>query len=365
MKPDLMTPEPAEQHLRHFAQLVAVIVIIVFSYLVLQPFIPAILFAAVICAASWDLYLRLRKALRGRSTPAALVMTLLLTLLVIAPTILLTVNLADNVSALVGIIKTALGIGAVQPPTWLRQIPMIGDMVIDYWQDFASGSRSVVDESQVLFQPLKSVLVSTGKTVGQGLLQLTLATFVGFFFYRDGEAMAAALVKATDRLAGRLGRELLHTVFTTVTGVVQAIFGTALVQAIIALIGFLIAGIPGAFLLAAATFFLSIVPIGPPLVWGGATLWLFLEGQTGWSIFMALWGVCAISTVDNLVKPYLISLNSDLPLLLIVLGVLGGVAAFGFIGIFIGPPVLAVGLSLTKLYVVYAPVNDPPGGDTE
>ena len=137
------------------------------------------------------------------------------------------------------------------------------------------------------------------------------------------------------------------------TGVIHGIFGTALVQALVALAGFLIAGVPAAFLLAVATFFLSVVPIGPPLIWGGATVWLVYNGQLGWAIFMALWGFLAISTIDNFVKPYLISRSSKLPLLLIVLGVFGGVIAFGFIGLFIGPPVLAIGLTLVQLWIAH------------
>jgi len=93
------------------------------------------------------------------------------------------------------------------------------------------------------------------------------------------------------------------------------------------------------------------VPIGPPLIWGGAAIWLMSEGQTGWAIFMVLWGLLAISSIDNVVKPFLISRASNLPLLLIVLGALGGVVAFGFIGIFIGPPVLAVGLTLLQFWI--------------
>jgi predicted PurR-regulated permease PerM len=183
------------------------------------------------------------------------------------------------------------------------------------------------------------------------MLQLALATFIGFFFYRDGEALMLAVRKALGRIASGLGNEFLETIDNTVTGVVQGIFGTALAQALVALAGFLIAGVPAAFLLAVATFFLSIVPFGPPLVWGGAAMWLVYEGQMGWAIFMTLWGLLAISSIDNLVKPYLISRSSKLPMLLIVLGVFGGVVAFGFIGLFIGPPVLAIGLTLVQLWI--------------
>lgn len=135
------------------------------------------------------------------------------------------------------------------------------------------------------------------------------------------------------------------------TGVIHGIFGTALAQALVALAGFLIAGVPAAFLLAVVTFLFSIIPVGPPLAWGGASIWLAYNGQTGWAVFMVLWGFLAISSIDNLVKPYLISRSSKLPMRLIVLGVFGGVIAFGFIGLFIGPPVLAVGLTLVQFWI--------------
>jgi len=114
----------------------------------------------------------------------------------------------------------------------------------------------------------------------------------------------------------------------------------------VALIGFLIAGVPAPLLLGAATFFLSMIPVGPPLIWGGAAWWLYDQGQTGWAIFMLIYGFAIISSVDNLVKPILISRSASLPILLIALGVFGGILAFGFIGIFLGPVILALALTL-------------------
>lgn len=343
--------QSAEHRLHQYAQLAAVVVILVGSYLVLHPFIPAILFSAVLCSATWPLYVRLRKALWGRSRLAALVMTLLLVALVIGPSVLLALSLADSVTAIIEAGKAALARGPIEPPEWLRRIPMVGEILADYWQRLVSSSESLAVQSQGLIAPARNFLVGAGKTVGQDLLQLALAMFICFFFFRDGEALARVLRRALDRLAGGLGSELLHTIHTTVTGVVHGIFGTALAQGAVALVGFLIAGVPAAFWLAVATFFLSVLPIGPPLVWGGATLWLLSQGQIGWAVFMALWGLLVISSIDNFVKPYLISRSSDLPLLLIVLGVFGGVFAFGFIGLFIGPPLLAVGLKLVQLWI--------------
>ncbi len=345
------TPGSAERRLRQYAQLAAIVIIVVGCYLVLHPFVPAILFAAVVCSATWPLHVRLRKALWGRPVLAAFAMTLLLVVVVIGPTVLLAANLADTVAAVVEAGKAMLNGGPIKPPAWVQEIPLVGDLLHDYWQRVASSGDSVATQWKGLLEPAQKFLVGAGKAAGEGLLQLALAIFIAFFFYRDGEALLLAIRKVLDAIAGGLGKEVLETIENTVTGVVHGIFGTALAQAVVALAGFLIAGVPAAFLLAVATFFLSIVPVGPPLVWGGATVWLIYEGQVGWAIFMALWGFLAISTIDNLVKPYLISRSSNLPLLLIVLGVFGGLIAFGFIGLFIGPPVLAVGLTLLQLWI--------------
>ena len=127
-----------------------------------------------------------------------------------------------------------------------------------------------------------------------------------------------------------------------------------------AAIGFLIAGVPAALLLGFATFFLSLLPIGPPLIWGGATAWLAYQDQIGWAVFMAVYGFFAISGIDNVVKPLLISRGSSLPFVLVFLGVFGGVIAFGFVGIFIGPTLLAVGFALAQRWTRPSGARTPP-----
>jgi predicted PurR-regulated permease PerM len=157
-----------------------------------------------------------------------------------------------------------------------------------------------------------------------------------------------------SRLSGDRGRRLVGVAATTMRGVVYGIIGTAIAQGVAAGIGFLIAGVPAAPLLGLATFFLSPVPIGPPLVWIPAAIWLFYHGSTGWAIFMAIWGVAVVSSVDNVIKPLIISRGSNLPFILVLLGVLGGVVAFGFIGLFLGPTLLAIG------YVILQEWNAAP-----
>ncbi|EYD71507.1 hypothetical protein Rumeso_04908 [Rubellimicrobium mesophilum DSM 19309] len=131
----------------------------------------------------------------------------------------------------------------------------------------------------------------------------------------------------------------------TVQGTVYGLIGTALAQGLLAALGFWIAGVPQALLLGSLTFVLSFLPVGPPLVWISVALWLLAQGAIGWGIFVILWGALLVSTIDNVLRPYLLARSNSLPLLGL-LGFLGGLLAFGFIGIFLGPTLLAVAYSL-------------------
>jgi predicted PurR-regulated permease PerM len=143
--------------------------------------------------------------------------------------------------------------------------------------------------------------------------------------------------------------------------VVYGLIGTALAQAAVAFVGFIIAGVPGAFLLAAVTFILSLIPMGPVVIWGGAAAWLYFHGSIGMAIFMLVWGVAVISSVDNFIKPILMSRAGNLSMLLVVLGVFGGAVAFGFIGLFIGPALLAVAWNVLRVWLDM-PAQQKPAG---
>lgn len=347
-----------EQRVLHLTQLSAIAIIAISCYLVLRPFLAAILFAMVVCISTWPLYLRLRRLLREKSSLAALLMVSLLVMLVIVPSALVAVRLVDNVATFAASAKAFLEHGPIVPPSWLKQVPLLGKQFNEYWLGIASGGEAAVRLFTELLEPTRKLILHTAKAIGQSVVQMVLAGFIGFFLYRDGESLLLRLRTGLVKLAGNLGEELLITIHHTVAGVVRGIFGAALAQAFLATVGFLIAGVPGPFLLGAATFLLSLIPIGPPLVWGAATLWLFDQQAYGWGVFMILWGVFAISSIDNLVKPYLITQSNQLSILLNVLGVFGGIIAFGFIGIFIGPPILVVGLTLMRAWTAPAP---PPG----
>ena len=324
---------------------IVALLLVVGCLLVLRPFVSALLWAVVLCFSSWPLYGRLLRLVRGRRTLAALLMTLAMILVVLLPFVIIATAVSDDVRDLTAAVRQWLETGPPAPPDWLGKLPLVGRRSAEYWQSLTTDSTKLLHEARRLIAPAGSVLVLIGKMLISGLLQLTLSILIAFFLFRDGESAAEKLGVLIERIARGRGQRLLSLSGSTVRGVVYGILGTALVQAIMAGIGYLIAGVPGAGMLALLTFFLSVVPIGPPLIWIPAALWLFHEGSTAWGVFMLIWGI-GVSSVDNVVKPWLISQGSDMPFLLIFFGVLGGALAFGFIGVFLGPTLLAVGYRL-------------------
>lgn len=347
---------------KNIEQLIAIsllVLLIAGSYLVLRPFVSALLWAALLCYATWPLFLRLNGWLHQRRSAAAVLLCLAIAAIIVAPFVVVGLSLADNLNKLNALLHTVLAQGFPAPPVWIAKLPLVGDKLQAAW-------LAVANDTSTLIEPLKRSLPDVSKwllgrsvALGNGVLQLSLSVFILFFLYRDGEALAQRLDNALERIGGEHARALLHLAGNTVKGVVYGILGTAIMQGILAGIGFLIAGVPGALLLGLATFFLSVVPMGPPLIWLPAAAWLYYQGEIGWAIFLAVWGVAVVSSIDNFLKPYLISQGAAMPFVLVLLGVLGGLAAFGFVGVFLGPTLLAVGYSLVRDWTL-TPASDIP-----
>jgi predicted PurR-regulated permease PerM len=194
---------------------------------------------------------------------------------------------------------------------------------------------------------LSDWILSRGGDIVQGVLQVTIALFVAFFLYRDGHHMSTMVHRLVARMAGHRSAALIATARDTIDGVVRGVLGTSLVQAILMGLTLSIAGIPAAMLLGFLAFVLSLVPMGLIVIWLPAAIWLASHDSMGWAIFMAAAGLF-VGTVDNWLRPLLILSKSELPLVPILLGVLGGALMFGFLGIVLGPALLAVGLSLLR-----------------
>jgi len=347
---------------KQIIQIAIVSLLLIGCIAVLLPFTGTLMFAVVICVTTSPIRDRMVTVCRGRSHLAALLMSVLLLLLLVAPLALLSGTLADGIESALHYSRPILEKGLpADPPEWLSDFPLVGSSVEVYWHKLVASREEMNNLLRQLIDPTRKFALAGVSILGQGLLQLMLVIFFVFFIFRDAEKYAEAMRNGARKLAGDLGQRMLKLAEGTVTGVMVGIVGTAAAQALVAMIGYLIAGVPGVAMLTFTTFIFSMVPvIGATLIWLGAALWLYDSGQTGWAIFMVLWGMFGISSVDNFVKPILISRTSSLPLLLIVVGIFGGVMVFGFIGLFLGPMLLALGQVLIREWLAITEYEEQP-----
>ncbi|MFG0679040.1 AI-2E family transporter [Pseudomonas sp. xss_4] len=313
---------------------------------VMAPFISALLWGAILAFASWPLMRFLTRVLGGRETLAAGLLTSAWILIVALPLVWLGFNLADHIRDATLFVRDVQVDGLPDAPVWLVDIPLVGERMASWWSSLDQQGAALLASVKPYLGQVGNWLLARSAQIGSGVLELTLSLVFVFFFYRDGPRLSAFVLRLLHRLTGERAEYYLNLVAGTVQRVVNGVIGTAAAQALLALIGFLIAGVPGAIVLGLITFMLSLIPMGPPLAWLPVTGWLIWKGDYGMAIFMGIWGTFVISGVDNVLKPYLISRGGDLPLVIVLLGVFGGLIAFGFIGLFIGPTLLAIGYSL-------------------
>ncbi|MCP5339924.1 MAG: AI-2E family transporter, partial [Sinobacteraceae bacterium] len=178
--------------------------------------------------------------------------------------------------------------------------------------------------------------------VGRNAVKLVIALLSLFFMFRDGHVLSAQLSKGMHQFLGNRVDGYLVAIGDTVKAVVYGLVLAALAQGTLAGVGYWFAGLEAPVFLGALTFLIALIPFGVPFMWVGASLWLLLKGETAAAIGLFIWGVTAVSWIDNIVRPLVISGATQIPFLLVMFGVLGGLMSFGLVGLFIGPVILAV-----------------------
>lgn len=338
----------------------AVIVLIGGSMMVLAPFTVALLWAAILSYSTWTPYQYLCKWLGGRCNTAAAIIVLAILLILFLPFLFGGFGLAANAHAISTYIHELTENGFPALPAWILKIPYAGDTIQTYWNGLSQGNSEIIGQIKKLAAPLAKVALNVGVAIGQGIGVLALSVILAFFFYTGGEHAVKWLRIGMVRIAGERADHLLNLTGNTIKGVVFGILGTALAQAVLAAIGFGVSGVPYAVILGLVTFFASILPGGAMLVWVPAAIWLFQTGEIGWSIFLTAWGLLVIGSADNVIKPLLISKGSDMPFILVMLGALGGALAFGFMGVFVGPTLLAVAYTVLRDWTVGSVIEPEP-----
>jgi predicted PurR-regulated permease PerM len=313
--------------------------------LVLYPFLSAVLWAAILAYTTWPVFEWLKQRLRLPRGIAALAMVALSALVIVLPLALAVPGGAADVKALR--VSLEAWLAEIPPaPSWLDALPLAGHALADTWNAWAA-DLSVMT---AFFRPYLGLFAERGLSlllgVAGGLVQFFLALFVAFFFWYSGESLGQRIELLMHRIAGRYGPYLLATTTRAVRGTVYGILGTAIVQGFLTAFGLSLAGVPRVILLGTIAAFLAVLPVGAPLIWIPAGLWLLAEGHTTRGVFLLTYGVIVVSGADHIIRPFFIARGAKIPFLLTVLGVLGGVLAFGALGIFLGPVLLGVGWML-------------------
>jgi predicted PurR-regulated permease PerM len=321
--------------------------------LVLRPFFSSLLWATILVFSTWPIHQRLKALLGGRNLPASILMTLVLATALIVPMALLANALAETAEDAFLQLRLRFGtdaaIGIATAPEWISGLPLIGGLLGDLWRGLVTNTGDLLGTLLPYVAPFRDAAIRGGLGLGRGLIELAVSVLVAFFLYRDGALAAQTLHRSIDSVVGERAKHLIAVAAGTIRSVVYGVIGTAMIQAMLALFGFWLLGVPQPFLLATCVFILGLFPVaGSSLVWIPVVIWQLMTGQLVAGAIMAVYGVLIIGGVDNFLKPYLISRGSQMPFLLVFFGVIGGVMTFGILGIFLGPMLLALGLALTR-----------------
>lgn len=319
---------------------------------ILRPFLPAVLWATTLVLATWPVMLRVQRHTGNRRVPAVLIMTSAILVVLIAPLWLAVSTIAANIDTVGDFARTVLSMRLPPPPAWLAQLPLVGTRLAEAWQKIGlSGVQELAPKLMPYAGAVTQWIGSSAGSVGAMFIQFLLTTILAAVMYAGGERAAAKVVLFGRRLAGDRGETAVYLAGQAIRSVALGVVVTALVQSVIGGVGLALVGLPFAALLTALMFVLCLVQLGPGLVLIPAVIWLYYSGRFIAATVLLIFAVVAM-TVDQFIRPVLIRRGADLPLLLIFAGVIGGLIAFGLLGIFIGPTVLAVAYTLLNAWIV-------------
>jgi len=324
---------------------------------VLWPFTIAILFGATLAIATWPL--RQAMVARGFARGWAATLLLLLSLVAIAlPVLVMAPVLTDQLTQGMHHVQTYFAAAPAQP-AWLSSVPFVGSRLVRIWDEVFRTGGDLGAALAPYTETVQRMLLAAARGLADSVVQIVLSLVVATMFWIQGGALVEQLHDILGRLGGAIAEDTLNATAGAVKSVAYGVIGTAVIQAVLLTLGLTAAGVPGATTLGFVGLLLAVSQIGGPLlvlIWGGAAWWLFDHDFQGWGVFMIAWGLM-ISLIDNFLKPWLIGLGVNMPMPLTILGVFGGFIAYGFLGLFIGPTLIAISFILLEAWRGQSPAK--------
>ena len=353
--------------IENLAILAALGVVVGGCFLILLPFTSAVLWAGIFVFSTRHWYGYLHQRLGGRHWLAASLFMLVIVSLLLLPLLYAVLSFGHIVSDFAISLSDHLQKGIIPPlPEWIVQTPWIGAKLAEWREQLVvTDDPAIKTQISTAVIWLLKTLLNVGVTIGQGFMMLLMSCFIALFFYASLPTLTQWLQTAVQRVSGSRAEQMLDIAGKTIQGVVVGIIGTAIVQGFLTGFGLWVSGVPFAAALTFLAMVLALLPFGTFFIWGPAALWLYHGGDTGWMWFLLAWGVGVVGMADNFIKPLVIGRNSNLPFVLIFLGILGGVIQFGPLGIFLGPTLLAMGFALSKEWLMGIDQSSAPENTTK
>ena len=333
--------------------------ILLLTFTVLQPFIVPLIWGAILAYVSWPMHLRILKFCGGRSSVASLITTILVTIIIVVPLVWLIMLLRTEAVVAYGEVQAFLATKPVLPQA-IRDLPWVGGQAQDLLNQLAADPKALREQFVLLMEQSSLEVSRLIGGVGRNVAKLFFAVFSMFFLLRDGPRLMREARAVLGGILGPRVHDYLDAAGYTTQAVVYALMLGALAQGVAAGIGYWIFGVQAPALMGAVTVMIALIPFGAPMVWGSLAAWALVRGELFDGIGLILWGLILVSWVDNIVRPLVISNATRMPFLLVVFGVLGGVLAFGLVGLFIGPVLLAVSLAIWREWLEEHSTKDEP-----
>lgn len=334
--------------------------LILASFWILRPFLAAIIWSTMIVVATWPIMCAIQERLWGKRWIAVTIMTLALLLVFVAPFSAAIGTIVANADDIAGWVKGLSGLRLPPPPDFVGQIPFVGERIVALWREYAEkGFEEVARTVAPYGGQITRWFVAEVGSFGLVSVQFMLTVLISGIMYATGEDAAQWVRRFGRRLAGARGENVVRLAGQAIRGVALGVVLTALIQAVLGGIGLAIAGVPFVAVLTAVMFMLAVAQIGAVPVLVCALVWLWFKGETAWFVMLLVWTL-VVGSLDNILRPILIKKGADLPLLLIFAGVIGGLFAFGLLGLFVGPVILAVAYTLLDAWVSEAPDDAKP-----
>jgi predicted PurR-regulated permease PerM len=340
---------------RRLVPLLALAGLVALAFVVVAPFLVPLAWAGILSYASWPIATRIRQKCKGRDTLAAAIATTLAALTLFLPLIWLAWLAQKELANIYPALQTFLA-SPIHVPENLKSLPWLGEWLKQQADLFANPQGISAMIKTWLAAHVNDVATLAGG-VGRNLVKLLFVVIILFFFYRDGARIVTELRHVLARFIGPQAHHYLHAAGTTTRAVVYGVLLTALIQGVAAGLGYWVAGLSSPVIFGVITAMLALIPFCTPLAWGSAGAWLLVQGHTAEAIGVWIWGAAVVSQLDNVLRPIFISSVSAIPFLLVLFGVLGGLLAFGLVGLFIGPIILTVAWAVWREWTTHLQEN--------